>query len=259
MITAGRSRRRVVRLLCCCLLLALLPPMARPATARSETWVAFGDSLTASQNWPWTELIERATGHTVINSGINYNNTDQALKVLETDVIAHHPDLVLIMFGVNDQRIRNGGRPDGYAVPPERYARNLEQMIRRIQETGAKVVLMTNRPLIEGPSPTLSLYFNRNGDRGTLYTLPRKTKDSIQLYNDIVRRLAARYGTGLVDIWQAVVDRAGGDSDADLRHFILERPGPYLDGVHLGPDGARFYARTILQALGATPPPKPER
>jgi lysophospholipase L1-like esterase len=229
-------------------LLCLLLPVS--ALAEGQRWVAFGDSLTASQNWPWTELLERATGNTVINSGLNRSTTRASLAFVDKDVIQHRPDLVLVMFGINDQRIPNGGKVDGYAVPPDEYEKNLEQMVTRIQVAGAKVVLMTNRPLLQGPAmPRANFYLDRQGDGGALYSLPGQTKGSIRLYNDIVRRVAARNGAYLVDIWQAVVDRAGSDSDEDVLSVGLERPGKWLDGVHLGPDGARFYNQTILNAM----------
>ena len=242
----------MLRRLCLSLVLCLWLPTL--ALAEGQRWVAFGDSLTASQNWPWTELLEKATGNTVINSGLNRSTTRASLAFLDKDVIQHHPDLVLVMFGVNDQRIPNGGTVDGYQVPPDEYEKNLEQMVQRIQAAGAKVVLMTNRPLIQGPArPHGSLYLDRQGDGGKLYSLPGQTKGSIRLYNDIVRRVAARNEAYLVDIWQAVVDRAGSDSDEDVLTVGLERPGKWLDGVHLGPDGARFYNRTILDAMPFTP------
>lgn len=215
-----------------------------------EVWVAFGDSLTASQKWPWTEILARETGNRVINSGHNRQTTTDALPYLEGDVLAHKPDLVLVMFGMNDQFVPDGGRPDGHLVPPEVYAANLDTMITRIQAIGARVVLMTNRPVIQGPgAPEMRLYLDRTADGGRLYTTPGRANDSIQLYNDIVRAKAAEHGTFLVDIWQAVVDRAGGTDDASLWKVGLERPPPLLDGVHLGPRGARFFADTIKAAM----------
>jgi len=234
--------RTVVFLLC----LAL--PVS--ALAEGQRWVAFGYSLTASQHWPWTQLLAEATGNTVINSGMNRSTTRASLKFIDDDVLKHHPDLVLVMFGVNDQQIPDGGKPDGYAVPPAEYERNLTEMVTCIQATGIKVVLMTNRPLIQGPGrPRASFYLDRHGDRGALYSLPGKVKGSIRLYNDIVRRVAADTGVYLVDLWQAVVDAAGSDGDADVFKLGLDRPGNMLDGVHLGPGGAKFYTQTILNAM----------
>jgi lysophospholipase L1-like esterase len=233
-------------------LLLALTLAASPARAGDdpEVWVAFGDSLTASQKWPWTSILERETGIRIINSGRNRGTTTQALEHLEADVLAHRPDLVLIMFGMNDQRIPNRGRPGVHAVSPERYAANLDTMITRIQAIGARVVLLTNRPVIQGPAaPRMRLYLDRTADHGRLYTTPGKANDSIQQYNDIVRAKAKEHGTFLVDIWQAVVEKAGGTADADLWKVGLERPPPLLDGVHLGPGGARFYADTIKAAM----------
>jgi len=234
------------------LLLAALPWLTTPCVAgqTGELWVAFGDSLTASQKWPWTEILAQETGNTVINSGHNRTTTRNALRFLKHDVLDRKPDLVLVMFGINDQRIPNDARPGAYEVPPEEYARNLDTIITRVQATGARVVLLTNRPLVQGPgAPTRNFYLDRNGGKGALYTLPRKTKDSIQLYNDIVRAKAREHGAFLVDIWKAVVNRAGSDRDEDVLKLGLDRPGDLLDGVHLGPGGARFYSDTIRAAM----------
>jgi lysophospholipase L1-like esterase len=249
----GMTRRRHAIRLPTVLALAglLLVLCGAPVPARAApVWVAFGDSLTQSMPFPWTELLERATGHPVINAGIAGNTTADALKRLDADVLRHHPDLVLVMFGVNDQEIPDGAAPGAYAVPPQAFAANLDAIVTRIQATGARVVLLTNRPLVQGPgAPGATFYLDRHGDRGALYTLPRKTKDTIRLYNDIVRAKARERHTALVDIWQAVVDRAGSDSDADLLKLGIGFPGRHDDGVHLGLDGSLLYARTILEAM----------
>jgi lysophospholipase L1-like esterase len=221
--------------------------------ARAELWVAFGDSLMATEKWGWVDLLGQETGNTVLRAAQGGRTTQDALSVLETEVVAKKPDLVFVGFGINDQRIPNGGTPGAYEVPPESFSRNLDTIITRIQETGARVVLLTCRPLVEGPAgadgPPKGFYLDRNGDGGTLYTLPRKTKDSIRLYNDIIRAKAREHGTFLVDIWQAVVAKAGSDGDADVLRLDIDRPLPLLDGVHPGPGGARLYADAVEAAM----------
>lgn len=216
----------------------------------SEVWAASGDSITVNRFWQWTDIVAQETGNVLHIPPQKHGSTIVALERLEYEILAHKPDLVFVMIGINDQWIRNGSAPDEYAVPPAKFAANLDLIITQIQVTGAKVVLMTNRPLIQGPgAPNFSFYLDRNGDGGALYTLPRKVKDSIQLYNDIIRAKAKEHGTHLVDIWQAIVDVAGSDSDADLLALGLGRPGKKLDGVHVGPGGARFIAQTVLDAM----------
>lgn len=244
------------------------PGASGPAIAagpeRAPVWIAFGDSLTNRvRPASWVALVSRATHHPIQRAGIIGGTSAYAVSVLEDQVLSRHPDLVFVMFGVNDQQIPNDGAPDGYLVPPEQYAANLDTIVTRIQVQGAQVVLMTNRPLIQGPAGDgASYYLDRHGDKGALYTLPGHTKGSIRLYNDIVRAKAREHGTFLVDIWQAIVDRAGSDRDEDVRRLNLELRPSGEDGVHLGPEGARFFARTILSAmpfrpveLPAAPPP----
>jgi lysophospholipase L1-like esterase len=221
--------------------------------ARAELWVAFGDSLMATRRWSWVDLLARETGNTILRVAQGGRTTSDALPFLESEVISRKPDLVIVGFGINDQRIPDGRAPGAYQVSPQVFTRNLDTIITRIQAIGARVVLLTCRPLVEGPAgaggPPKGFYLDRNGDGGSLYTLPRRTKDSIRLYNDIIRAEAREHGTFLVDIWKEVVAKAGSDGDVDLLRLGIDRPRPLLDGVHLGPGGARLYADAIEAAM----------
>ena len=133
------------------------------------TIVFFGDSITAQQEkdfqdgrgsfverfatylremWPGRELVRgkhaeevnAGKGQTaVIMSGVGGDDTRRGLKRLDAQVLAHDPDLVVIMFGVNDE---NRGRA-GNVVPVPEYRDNLETMVDRIRAEDGRVILMT--------------------------------------------------------------------------------------------------------------------
>ncbi|NIA22193.1 MAG: hypothetical protein GWP05_09590 [Anaerolineaceae bacterium] len=76
----------------------------------------------------------------IVKAGLGGNNSSQGLARIDKDVLAHKPDLVIILFGANDENGPHGG-PN--KVPPKKYGRNLSAMIDRIRASGGEVILMT--------------------------------------------------------------------------------------------------------------------
>ncbi len=107
--------------------------------------VGFGDSITGiyyhtGGQRAWPAMLEIALQRLypsaaieVINAGISGNTTEAGLARIETDVIAHQPGLVVVMFGMNDVT----------RVPAEEFAANLRTIVARCREAGAEVVLCT--------------------------------------------------------------------------------------------------------------------
>lgn len=118
---------------------------ARLAEGGAVKIVCFGDSITGvyyhtGARRSWCDLLGIALARThpaaqiqMINAGISGNDTAAALKRMEHDVLRHAPDLVVVMFGMNDVR----------SQAPEVFRRNLEKIVERAQRGGAEVILMT--------------------------------------------------------------------------------------------------------------------
>jgi acyl-CoA thioesterase-1 len=81
------------------------------------------------------ELKQRFPGHdiTVLNRGVNGEQTEQTLARFETGVIAAHPDLVLWQVGTNSVL---------HDSPLKSHALLLHEGIAQLKEAGADVVLM---------------------------------------------------------------------------------------------------------------------
>ncbi|MFQ5507916.1 MAG: SGNH/GDSL hydrolase family protein [Leptospirillia bacterium] len=259
-----RLKRGAVWLFALCLWTSLtLLPACSNTPAEPEVWVAFGDSLTSEYPYPdmteplagtWPELVDQALPDVqIFNKGTGGATTQRGLQNLQADVISKKPRLVFILFGANDQAIMNGRQPGDHRVSPKQFWINLRRMVRTIHNAGANVVLMTIRPIIQGPgAPEHNYYLDRNGDGGVLYTNKDKVHGTVRQYNNIIRAVANREGTFLIDIWQAMVTKAGGsDSDEAILKLGFERLPPDTDGIHLGPDGYRFIADQVLAALPA--------
>jgi len=75
----------------------------------------------------------------IVKAGVGGDDTPRALKRLEKDVLAHHPDAVVIMFGVNDEN-GSGGKNN---VPVAQYKANLQLIVGKVRATGVAPILMT--------------------------------------------------------------------------------------------------------------------
>ncbi len=90
----------------------------------------------------------------VLNAGISGHTTVDALNRLDTDVIAHKPHLVTVMFGLNDMT----------RVPLAEYEANLSTIIQKCREAGAEVMLCTPNSVTDTPSrPRTKLFEYREG------------------------------------------------------------------------------------------------
>jgi len=109
----------------------------RNLASRGENIICFGDSLTegvgAENGEGYPSLVARNLHHPVINAGRRGDASADGLSRLQQDVLARNPRLVIVLFGGNDFFRR---------VPLEQTRRNIEEIVRRIQEHGAMVALV---------------------------------------------------------------------------------------------------------------------
>src|SRR3954470_10080952 len=101
----------------------LLAPLciASPSNARAAgpaepvTVVAFGDSTTAPRGSLaiYSRILqEELSNVSVINAGVPGNTTEMARTRFERAVLAHHPQIAIVQFGINDSAI------DVWKTPP---------------------------------------------------------------------------------------------------------------------------------------------
>ncbi len=116
-----------------------------------------------------------------LNSAISGNTSKQLLDRFDEDVLAYAPDYVCIMIGVNDVwRHFDGCQLSTELIEPEETARNMETMIVKTLERGA-------RPIILSP-----FFLDRNHEDPM-----RKMVDEI---NELYKKLAETYNIGYVDV-----------------------------------------------------------
>lgn len=71
----------------------------------------------------------------IVNAGISGDIAPHGLSRLESDVISHNPDLVVVCFGLNDV----GGGMDNI----ENYTAALDEIFKRLNERGIETIFMT--------------------------------------------------------------------------------------------------------------------
>jgi acyl-CoA thioesterase-1 len=77
----------------------------------------------------------------VTNVGIGGERTDQALKRLDSAVIARQPHVVTIMYGTNDSYVDAGKSESRLSL--DTYRDNLREIVTRLRKAGAEPILMT--------------------------------------------------------------------------------------------------------------------
>lgn len=145
-LSRGSARAGVAGILAVAVLAGCSPrPDIANRDSHGRTIICFGDSLTqgvgASPGRDYPSLLAAALGEAVINAGRSGETAAQALRRLERDVLERDPRLVIVEFGGNDFL---------HGIPLDETFANLEEIVRRIQEHGAMVVLVAVEPPLRG-------------------------------------------------------------------------------------------------------------
>ena len=105
-----------------------------------ESIICFGDSLTegvgADSGEDYPAVLSRELGVPVLNAGVRGDTTREALERIGDAVLSKNPRLVIILLCGNDF-LRQ--------LPHQDTRRNLEEIVRRAQESGAMIALVSMR------------------------------------------------------------------------------------------------------------------
>lgn len=167
--------------------------IATPTPRTDEIVVFIGDSLT--QGWGpeglyGTPIANPTLDHLVpgsINAGISGQTSDQMLARFNTDVLSHHPAVVVIGAGTNDLRF-----------DPNATVDNVATMAEEASSAGARVVITTVLP---SALWTASTVMTQSED------LP-----DIQRFNHDLRLLTQTYGYTFVDYYDEMLNPDGSEN-----------------------------------------------
>jgi lysophospholipase L1-like esterase len=189
---------------------ASLPPYA-PGRV-----VFFGDSIT--EYWVTRFPSEFFPGKPYIGRGIWGQTTGQMIWRFHQDVVALHPEAVVILAGTNDIASHRV-----LAIPEK----NIETMVEMSQHHGLRVVLCSIPPL-STTNPAEHTY----------------DEQRIALFNGWLRHYAAQQHLAFIDYYTALADPSG-------------RMAPSLttDGIHPSLAGYAVMRPLAQQAIDSVPQP----
>lgn len=185
--------------------------------------VCFGDSLTScgGEEGRFSDILQdRFPGHVFINKGVGGDTFLAARERFKADVLSERPDVVLIELGANDwwQNER----------PYTAWAADLERFVTRIQETGARAVVLG--------------VFDRCRDaHGRPVEKVYGIDERAVAYKHLEAEIAARHGCPHI---------------GNIQEWIIANRRCWADSNHPNEYGNRFVAdaiEPILVALLGTP------
>lgn len=196
--------------------------------------VGFGDSITGVYYHTgglraWPEMLGIALRRLypdaeveVINAGVSGNTTAAGLARIEGDVLAHSPDLVIVMFGMNDVA----------RATAEEFRANLATIVGRCRDAGAEVVLCTPNSVYAGS----------------------RSVENLAHFAAIVREVGAELGAPVADCY-AAYEHLRALSERAWRLLMSETIHPNLRGHKVI---AEEIARTVTGRLVSVQDVAPE-
>jgi len=185
--------------------------------------VCFGDSITGiyyhtGGRRAWCELLEVALNRVyprakieMINAGISGNNTAAALQRMEADVLSHNPELLVVMFCMNDVA----------GLTREAFRANLAEIVRRSRDRGAEAVLMTPN----------SIYPDD----------PRRPPSKVVQYVEIIRQVGRELDVPVADCFRTYEDIRNIDRRAWVQLMS--------DTLHPNIRGHKLFAEEVAWTL----------
>lgn len=204
-----------------------------PALKKGEKIVFLGDSITQGGVGPkgYVTVIKndltakhKDLGIEIIGAGISGNKVPDLQKRLEKDVLAKKPTLVVIYIGIND--VWHGESKPENGTSREKFEAGLKEIIGKIKDGGARVVLCT--PTVIGEK------------KGGANKLDAKLDE----YAAISRKVAKDTGSQLCDLRKAFVDHLEKNNADNKESGILT-----TDRVHLNDAGNKLVADTIRATI----------
>ena len=234
-------------------LLALASCGPLPAASHSVRIVTFGDSTTATaRDWAPeikevysdclpAALAPQGISAVVINAGIGDTTTRQAVARLDRDVRHHHPDLVVVQFGINDSWIDVDEGKTKPRLTRVEFRRNLTMIARRLKQDGARVILMTPNPM-RWRDP---FYIKAFAEHPGLLDVQAVRGIDLLLdqYAEDVRSVAKSESLPLVDVFDAF-ERYGKVPGQSIEDILLAG-----DGIHPNQAGQHLVCRLLAAQI----------
>ena len=159
----------------------------------------------------------------LVGAGIGGNKIYDLYLRMEKDVLAQHPDLVVIWVGVNDVWHKASF---GTGTDYDKFGIFYDAVVKKIQATGAKVVVVTPAAIGEKTDYSNS----QDGD--------------LNQYSAWIRKYAAENQLGLVDLRKTFHEYSVANNPSNKESGILT-----YDRVHLNDKGNAHVAEEMWKAI----------
>ena len=192
----------------------------------------FGDSITQMgvQKGGYIDVLNtqiKAAGkedqYELVGAGIGGNKIYDLFLRMDKDVLAQHPDVVVIWVGVNDVWHKASF---GTGTDYDKFGIFYNAVVKKIQATGAKVIVVT--PAAIGEKTDYS-----NAQDGDL-----------NQYSACIRKYAADNQLGLVDLRKTFHEYSVANNPSNKESGILT-----YDRVHLNDKGNMHVAEEMWKAI----------
>src|SRR5580698_7478102 len=199
---------------------------------KTQKVIFFGDSITYMGAKPGGYIIRMkdaldkkniGSDYDLIGAGIGGNKVYDLYLRMDDDVLAQKPDIVFIWVGVNDVWHKT---MYGTGTDADKFEKFYTAIINKFLDRGIHLILVT--PAVIGEK--------------TDYT--NQQDGDMNAYSQIVRNLAQKFHTGLVDLREIFHTYELKDNPGNKESGILT-----LDRVHLNDNGNQLVADKMLEAL----------
>lgn len=172
-----------------------------------------GDSVSIGYTLPTRELLKGKAN--VRRPPTNCSSTGHGLNYLKSWLGDEKWDVIHFNFGLHDAKLP----PEGVRhAPPDVYEKNLRELVKQMQATGAKLIFATTTPVPNG---------------GNLS--PTRRFGNVDEYNAVAKKVMAENGVGINDLNAAIAPHVA----------KLQRP----NDVHFTDEGSALLAKQVAKAI----------
>jgi lysophospholipase L1-like esterase len=201
-------------------------------TDKKKKIVFFGDSITqaAVKKGGFIDLMQTMLqqkgidqNFELIGAGIGGNKIYDLYLRIENDVLVKKPDVVVVYIGVNDVWHKASS---GTGTDFDKFGKFYDAVIKKIQNQGAKVILVTPAAI------------------GEKYDYSNTQDGDLNSYSNWIRQYAATNNIVLVDLRKIFHDYSVANNPNNVAKGILT-----TDGVHLNEKGDALVAEELWKVL----------
>ncbi len=174
----------------------------------------------------------------VVNKGVGGNNTDDALKRFDKDVLLEKPTHLIIGFGMNDAL--NSAK----LIPLPQYEENLQKLIDSARRSGIQNIILVT------PNPAIESYVKKRHPNHPVADLGAH----LAKYAEAVCAIAAHNNLHVADL-RKLVEGKGGATEEKSSLLRNTANSNSEDGVHLTAEAYRLMAELFIPLLKDTVKP----